>query len=945
MTMGCEPHTPPFTSTLVTSRSTDDLVELSLESNNATRAHPDPDPTGEPPRHPVDASTRTASSPSTLDRSLPADPLGATRDTTEDADEDRLAELLWCKSAVYLNPNANSSSSPNAGLPGFLAVVRAKDPLGQPKQLVSWIPEKLVEGTRDFDAFVLVELSSQNERDVLVHLPPVMDDNSAAATTSSPRSYAFSHPVASIYSVQVRPPTLTSWIGSVTISLFGGATLPPLYFHDDESKSTLLDQDRRAKALGVSSLSLSSSHSAAAASPPVPLAPSWGGEAFVSRLKKHARVVRSQLDPSVFLINPSRVDLEAHVAGLALTEDAVPDGAMQSVRARLPGSGSNSDSGRLARSADDGRNAERTSILHQSSPVSGSSGRTRTRMHRTQAAAPTAPTLEKAENEWPDDLDARNGNDPNNGGMDALTFSVLNGFSRITRSARQISQQAASTVLSHPLAKPLAKHVPKPIAQFALAPGEVSKLTDAAGVGAYDAARVYLAKWARIVAEEGERARKIEYGVDDGAFLGDELGESTGVFEVLAKTYRLKQKPRSTRAPNTPIQLEEWRAWFEPNEGCLLLDEQEAKRRIFQRGLADNEVRKQVWPFLLKLYPWASSRQERSIIADAKSAEYEKAKRAWMDDDALHKTERYLEEDHRVEIDCRRTDRTHPLFLSDVPPEEQGAHPPSNAHVMAMHDVLMTWVFAPTDAEENAAAPTADSAPPSPRNYVQGMSDLFSPLYVVLDGEQWLCYALFEYQMERQADNFLVDQSGMARQLAELQSLLRVMDRGLYHHFETTGSLNLFFCFRWFLTSFKREFSFDDTIKLWEIFYTDYLGTHFHHFFALAILEANRDVIVRYLREFDEILKYINELSQTLDLATLISDAEVLYYTLREIVEASTPAPQSDTGLRHRNVAGKSSERAVGDFPPTDEDGEEVKRDRVRSATKREVEALRTLLK
>lgn len=108
---------------------------------------------------------------------------------------------------------------------------------------------------------------------------------------------------------------------------------------------------------------------------------------------------------------------------------------------------------------------------------------------------------------------------------------------------------------------------------------------------------------------------------------------------------------------------------------------------------------------------------------------------------------------------------------------------------MAMHDVLMTWVFAPPPprlaiagtAESSSSNEDAQSA--SPRNYVQGMSDLFSPLYVVLDGEQWLCYALFEYQMERHADNFLVDQSGMARQLAELQSLLRVMDRGLYHHF------------------------------------------------------------------------------------------------------------------------------------------------------------------
>lgn len=80
---------------------------------------------------------------------------------------------------------------------------------------------------------------------------------------------------------------------------------------------------------------------------------------------------------------------------------------------------------------------------------------------------------------------------------------------------------------------------------------------------------------------------------------------------------------------------------------------------------------------------------------------------------------------------------------------------------------------------------------PAPRNYVQGMSDLFSPLYVVLEGEQWLCYALFENQMERHADNFLVDQSGMARQLAELQSLLRVMDRGLYHHF---GELEAALC-------------------------------------------------------------------------------------------------------------------------------------------------------
>lgn len=53
----------------------------------------------------------------------------------------------------------------------------------------------------------------------------------------------------------------------------------------------------------------------------------------------------------------------------------------------------------------------------------------------------------------------------------------------MTHSAKNISQQAASTVLSHPLAKPLAKHVPKPIAQFAFAPGEIASLAESAGVG------------------------------------------------------------------------------------------------------------------------------------------------------------------------------------------------------------------------------------------------------------------------------------------------------------------------------------------------------------------------------------------------------------------------------------------------------------------------------
>jgi glutathionyl-hydroquinone reductase len=61
--------------------------------------------------------------------------------------------------------------------------------------------------------------------------------------------------------------------------------------------------------------------------------------------------------------------------------------------------------------------------------------------------------------------------------------------------------------------------------------------------------------------------------------------------------------------------------------------------------------------------------------------------------------------------------------------------------------------------------------------------------------------------------------------------------------------------FRWVLIAFKREFPFDDVLRLWEVLWTNYYTNQFVLFVALAVLESHRDVIMRYLIEFDEILK------------------------------------------------------------------------------------------
>lgn len=212
--------------------------------------------------------------------------------------------------------------------------------------------------------------------------------------------HAFSVPIRSLYSVQVQPPTLAAWFGSMTLSVYGGTTFGPLFFHDEESASTVLDRDRRAAALSAlgaerrngGGSSKDSDESAKRAKIP----PSWGGEALLSQLRQYAHVVRSQLEPSLFLVNPSRADLDVHSTAL-FDDEAVPTEAMLGMGLRNDGhDGVDGGESRFK------RESRRHSILHKSLD-----GR----------HVPSS-------DDYPDEVGPA---------MDNFTFNVLNSFSKITR--------------------------------------------------------------------------------------------------------------------------------------------------------------------------------------------------------------------------------------------------------------------------------------------------------------------------------------------------------------------------------------------------------------------------------------------------------------------------------------------------------------------------------
>jgi hypothetical protein len=184
----------------------------------------------------------------------------------------------------------------------------------------------------------------------------------------------------------------------------------------------------------------------------------------------------------------------------------------------------------------------------------------------------------------------------------------------------------------------------------------------------------------------------------------------------------------------------------------------------------------------------------------------------------------------QIEKDVHRTDRSIPIFAGEDIPHPDTDSPfaevGTNVHLEQMKDMLLTY------NEYNTTL-----------GYVQGMSDLLAPIYAVMQDDAAAFWAFVGF-MDRTERNFLRDQSGMRAQLVALDHLVQLMDPKLYLHLQSADSTNFFFFFRMLLVWFKREFKWEDVLRLWEVLWTNYYSSQYHLFIALAILEKHRVVII-----------------------------------------------------------------------------------------------------
>lgn len=356
--------------------------------------------------------------------------------------------------------------------------------------------------------------------------------------------------------------------GTVGINLINGSTLPTLHFHDDESPSLPPRTHNRRNSSNTYPPPIPPSTSGSAARPSA----SWGGEDLISRLRCYAHLLRSSLQPTLFIVDPSKADIETHSTQL-FDDEAVDDILAQSSYA----------------------NSHSPVPAHRrpkpiSTPPSGSANAYSNRpsvLHRSLYPPSVSTTQNTSQ----------------------ARLALLQSFSNITRATRH----AAQNILSHPLAKPIVPHLPEPVKSLVNANGEWEwgSWVEKGGVGEFESARVYLARWARIVAEEGDRARRREAQALPAS--SSDLAEETsslGVFELLHSTVNLPT-PKTSRDPHNPIDEKTWQKWFAAN-GRPKVRIEEMKREVFRRGITPaGTLRKKIWPFLLGVHVWDVDASER----------------------------------------------------------------------------------------------------------------------------------------------------------------------------------------------------------------------------------------------------------------------------------------------------------------------------------------------
>lgn len=262
-------------------------------------------------------------------------------------------------------------------------------------------------------------------------------------------------------------------------------------------------------------------------------------------------------------------------------------------------------------------------------------------------------------------------------------------------------------------------------------------------------------------------AFKFEIGTDTVSSSKDsspEIDNQKNEVDMSEKVEEVKDDrlpAREIRKRDSPLTMKQWME-FRTEDGRVS-DPERIKEVIFRGGI-EPSLRADVWKYLLNYDLWEHTTAEREERRKNLHDEYYRMKAQWSTLSKLQERNfsGYRDRKCQIEKDVKRTDRNIEFYNGD-----------ENENVNRLQEILLTYVMYNFDV-----------------GYVQGMSDLLSPILYLMDDEaaSFWCFVGF---MERVFRNFDEDQAGMKNQLGKMRTLMEFANPKLFRYFKTHDSDNM----------------------------------------------------------------------------------------------------------------------------------------------------------
>ena len=333
-----------------------------------------------------------------------------------------------------------------------------------------------------------------------------------------------------------------------------------------------------------------------------------------------------------------------------------------------------------------------------------------------------------------------------------------------------------------------------------------------------------------------------------------------GLTSKLKAAMNLDIEERATEPVHPPVSDAQFRSFL--NKVGQVTAPREFRLAVYRGGLEPG-LRKIAWKHLLNVYPAGMTGGERVKYLKEKSTLYYELKSDWMNlvlqgrvsDDV--KTVMNM-----VRKDVLRTDRGHPFFAGE-----------GNPNVTTLFNILTTYALNHPSV-----------------SYCQGMSDLASPLLVTI-GEESHAYICFSALMTRVKPNFLLDGVAMTTKFQHLSEGLMYYDPEFFTYLKMHSADDLLFCYRWLLLEMKREFAFDNALRVLEVTWS-------------SLPPATADTMVElWETRFSPVLSPSN--------VELAKPCETAYGKVREMRKMTMDRTKSTDGLSEKRRGRVKSETAA----------------------------------